>query len=82
MKRTSQKITIPVAQVARELGASHRFVSLAIEQGLLPIGIVNTSGKTRRTYILRERWEAYKAGLDLQGIDLDQAHDEIWDELS
>lgn len=59
--------TITCAEVAKELGLAPRTVSVMIERGELPIGVVYLGGSRRRTIIPKERYEAWKKGRDLGG---------------
>jgi hypothetical protein len=60
------KSEVTALDVAAHLHTTARIVSVAIETGKLPIGFVDTSGKTRRTVIIPERWEAYLRADDLK----------------
>lgn len=62
---TSMKLdTIPIAEVARELGIAPMKVKSAIKNGTLPIGCVCTEdcNTKEQTVILKVRWEKWKAG--------------------
>lgn len=59
------QIMISAEEVAKQMGTTHRRVSAMIENGLLPIGCVDITGERRRTFIFRDRWEAYKSGVDI-----------------
>ena len=54
--------TVSCLEVAKSLKLAPRRVSALIEKGILPIGFVDTSGKRRRTIIIRRAFEKFISG--------------------